>query len=514
MKKFGHKIRIFYFNWKPAHAEAVSRVLRESDFDFEVRRSCSAEDFITRVAETSPDVILADHSVESSSLGSVLQMLRQKGVNVPVMLVTNFASEEFAGILMGAGVSDYVFVEKPARLPVAIAALVETSRALTQSRNKLEQSRKEFSDLVGNLPVGIAIWNAQRQLVYFNRALLLFSYDDEDVFLNKWEKINLDLYDCENNSVSLERDLLNPAIANSETVTRPHLYILKEDGSRRYVAVTATPSKDVNGVVTGAFLVFVDATMAKVAASETKALTDLVNAKNNELSQFGYVVSHKLRDPIAKILGLASICDTATEESKFIVQKITEEANRLDSVVKDLNFITSVRNVEKERRESLHFDHEFSLVLQVLRREIQDSKAMIETDFEDQNQVFTVKSYLYSVLYNLISNSIKYRDISKQLSIKMRTYRIGNYACLSVKDNGVGIDLAKNSEKMFGLYRRFHSADIPGKGVGLHFIKKYAEVLGGKIEIQSAPQEGTELKVYFLNDNNQHICSEAKGSCL
>ena len=160
--------------------------------------------------------------------------------------------------------------------------------------------------------------------------------------------------------------------------------------------------------------------------------------------------------------------------------------------------------MEKEKRESLSFDHEFSLVTQVLKREIQDSKAMIETDFGQLKEIFTVKSYLYSVLYNLLSNSIKYRDLSKPLSIRMKTFEIGQYACLSVKDNGLGIDLKKNREKIFGMYKRFHSENIPGKGVGLHFIKSYAEALGGKVEIDSQIHEGTELKVYFLNNNN-HI---------
>jgi len=502
MKKFGHKIRIFYFNCIPANTSPVSKILRDSGFDFEVRRSCSLDDFNARILDTKPDAILADHSLQAGSFAAALQHLRQKGINIPVILVTDFDSEEFAQILINAGVTDYVFIEKPNRLPTAISSSVESSRALAESKHLLDESRKEFSDLVGHLPVGISIWNAQRQLVYFNRALASFSYSQQDEFFHEWKKIRLELYDSAHNPVSIERQLLNPSTMEDRSVTRDDFYLLKEDGTRRYVAVTSTPSKAGDGTIRGAVLVFFDITTEQIAARETKALAEMVKTKNNELSQFGYIISHNLRDPIAKILGLASICDTATDESRFIVRKITEEANKLDSVVKDLNVIVSVRNVEKERRERLAFDHEFSLVSQVLKREIQDSKAMIETDFE-QNEVFTVKSYLYSVFYNLLSNSLKYRDISKPLSIKMRTYRVGNYACLSVKDNGIGIDLAKNGEKMFGLYRRFHSNDIPGKGVGLHFVKRYAEALGGKVEIQSVPDEGTELKVYFLNNHNQ-----------
>ena len=90
----------------------------------------------------------------------------------------------------------------------------------------------------------------------------------------------------------------------------------------------------------------------------------------------------------------------------------------------------------------------------------------------------------------------------------MKTFKTGQYSCLSVRDNGRGIDLKKNREKVFGLYKRFHSDNIPGKGAGLHFIKSYAEALGGKVEIDSQPDEGTELKVYFLNHQNNHESEE------
>lgn len=66
-----------------------------------------------------------------------------------------------------------------------------------------------------------------------------------------------------------------------------------------------------------------------------------------------------------------------------------------------------------------------------------------------------------------------------------------------VKDNGMGIDLEKNKEKIFGLYKRFHGNEIDGKGVGLHLVKTHAESLGGRVEVESKLNEGTEFKVYL-----------------
>jgi signal transduction histidine kinase len=508
MKKFGHKIKIFYLNCILSNSTQVMNLLRKSEYDFEIQRATSVNEFNRKVLDYKPELIVADHSIQSECLMEALEALKQTGTNIPVILVTDFESEEFAQILLKAGVTDYVFIEKPDRLPIAITSTIETQRSLLHAKSQIEYSKREFADLVQNLPMGLSIWNSQKQLVYFNRALLEFSINEDNEVYHPWKKVALDIYDNINNPFSLDGQVLTPCLTDGTIVIKDDLHVLRADGSKRYVTILAAPSRNAVGKVTSINVIFFDGTAQKMIQMKNRVLVDLIQAKNNELSQFAHIISHNLREPIAKILGLASICDTSTEDSKFIVRKITEEANRLDSVVKDLNVIVSVRNVEKEKKESLKFDHEFSLVTQVLKREIQDSQAMIEADFSDQKEIFTVKSYLYSVLYNLLSNSIKYRDLNKPLSIKMRTYRIGQYSCLSVKDNGSGIDLNKNREKIFGLYRRFHSENIPGKGVGLHFIKSYAEALGGKVEIDSQLHQGTELKVYFLNHNHNNHDAE------
>lgn len=238
MKKFGHRIKVFYLNCIPQNAERVMKVLRKADYDFDIRRSHSVNDFYPKVAETLPEIIIADHSIKSACLIESLESLKQNGASIPVILVTNFESEEFARILTNTGVADYVFIEKPERLPFAISSTVESHRTLLHSRALMEQSRKEFSDLVENLPIGLSIWNAQKQLVYFNRALSAFSYENDDSFFHAWKKISIDLYDGENNAFSLDREILTPCLAQGTGISKEDLCVLKEDGSKRYVNIT------------------------------------------------------------------------------------------------------------------------------------------------------------------------------------------------------------------------------------------------------------------------------------
>jgi signal transduction histidine kinase len=116
--------------------------------------------------------------------------------------------------------------------------------------------------------------------------------------------------------------------------------------------------------------------------------------------------------------------------------------------------------------------------------------------------VVCVRSYVQSILYNLVSNAIKYRSPDRPLQIDVHTFPEGGFICLEVKDNGLGIDLEKNQQKMFGMYKRFHK-QIPGKGLGLHLVKTQIEAVGGSIAVESEKGKGTTFKVLFPNGHDK-----------
>ena len=103
---------------------------------------------------------------------------------------------------------------------------------------------------------------------------------------------------------------------------------------------------------------------------------------------------------------------------------------------------------------------------------------------------------MYSIFYNLISNSIKYRQQQVPCLIEIKSRRVKDTIELVFTDNGMGIDLQKRGDQVFGLYKRFHT-NIEGKGMGLFMVKTQVETLGGKISIQSEVNKGTEFKIEF-----------------
>jgi signal transduction histidine kinase len=204
---------------------------------------------------------------------------------------------------------------------------------------------------------------------------------------------------------------------------------------------------------------------------------------------------------LQKFRGLASLFsgDQADIElNQTLIKNLNDEAVNLDIVVKDLNTIVSSRDSDRLEKEEIFFDSEIELIRQVLSNEITECDAEIKTDFSAVNHIYSVKSYIYSILFNLVSNAIKYCAPDRACEIDLKTELIGDCICLTVKDNGIGIDMEKNGDKIFGLYKRFHGDSmIPGKGMGLHLVKTQTESLGGRTEVESKIDKGTTFKIFL-----------------
>jgi len=147
-----------------------------------------------------------------------------------------------------------------------------------------------------------------------------------------------------------------------------------------------------------------------------------------------------------------------------------------------------------EKKTIIHFSEIINEIKLSVENLIKSEKVQIAIDFSAIDQVTSIKSYIYSIFYNLISNSIKYKQPDTPPVIKIKSSLVDNQIVLHFSDNGMGIDLKKNKDTVFGMYKRFHT-HIEGKGMGLFMIKTQVETLGGKINIRSELNRGTEFKI-------------------
>jgi len=252
-----------------------------------------------------------------------------------------------------------------------------------------------------------------------------------------------------------------------------------------------------NGELVGVSLIGNNHTERKEYETRLEIANKELVQQNEQLNQYSYIISHNLRAPIVTLLGLISIFSQVknnSEEADEVIAYITKSANHLDTVIKDLNHVLAVGD-QKSVMTFVDLDAEFETVRFLLKNEIELSKAIIKHDFSKLPFVHSIKSYIHNILYNLLSNAVKYCKLDEVPRINVRSYEhASGFFCIEFSDEGVGVDLDKFKDKLFGFYKRFHS-HVEGKGLGLHLIKKQVDALGGHIEVDSVVGKGTTFRV-------------------
>lgn len=246
-----------------------------------------------------------------------------------------------------------------------------------------------------------------------------------------------------------------------------------------------------------------DITDRKKEEKEKEKITlDLVQ-RNKNLEQFSYIVSHNLRAPVANILGFAELMKYENANPELILDSMkgmSMAAQNLDNVVKDMMTILQVRSIVSENKEEIRFQNLIEDISLSIDNIIKKENVIIQTDFKSIDKMLSVKSYLYSIFYNLIINSIKFHKLGVRPLIEIQSLQTPTGIQLIFKDNGIGIDLEKHKESLFGLYKRFH-AHVEGKGMGMFMIKTQVEAIGGKISVISEVNNGTEFTIEFEKIN-------------
>lgn len=262
------------------------------------------------------------------------------------------------------------------------------------------------------------------------------------------------------------------------------------------VELSITPIENGSNIFFCAFIR--DITDRKADELHREKMTSDIVQRNKDLEQFAYIVSHNLRAPVANIIGFAQELNNKNnteEEAKLFSTYLTASASKLDDVIKDLNYILQIRRGVDEQRETVSFSKMVKDITDSIKYMVDNTEVTISTHFDEVDSIQITGSYLYSILYNLITNSIKYRRPDVPPHIEISTKKNQDTVTLIFKDNGMGIDLESKGGQVFGLYKRFHTNVAEGKGMGLYMVKTQVETIGGKIGITSKVNKGTTFTI-------------------
>ena len=242
----------------------------------------------------------------------------------------------------------------------------------------------------------------------------------------------------------------------------------------------------------------INRSLEKLVAEKTielRTTNEELTRRNTELLQFSYTVSHNLRGPVARLLGLSSLVrsEQDIQHAKQWIGLIDKTTSDLDLIIKDLSKLLDIRNSVHQHREVVNLQLEWNQSLSLLQDGLSGSEE-ITNNFEAVPSVATVRAMLQSIFYNLLSNAIKFRSPERNLHVS-GTSRIENDSIvIEITDNGLGFNTELHGEKLFKLYRRFHT-HVEGRGLGLYLIKSQLDILQGTIEVNSIPDQGTIFKV-------------------
>ncbi|HEX8549456.1 MAG TPA: PAS domain-containing protein [Cytophagaceae bacterium] len=223
---------------------------------------------------------------------------------------------------------------------------------------------------------------------------------------------------------------------------------------------------------------------------------------NADLDNFIYTASHDLKAPISNIEGLiAGLPESVTRETneskefQYIMQMVNKSIDRFKTTIQDLTDISRVQRNIAEDEDEIDICEILENIKVSLKNEIEEASAVITQELDSCPKVNYSKRNFRSILYNLISNSLKYKAFDRTAIINIKAKTEGEFIILTFKDNGLGIESSKINH-IFGMFKRFHN-HVEGSGVGLYIVKRIVENNGGKIEVDSKVGEGTTFTVYL-----------------
>lgn len=250
------------------------------------------------------------------------------------------------------------------------------------------------------------------------------------------------------------------------------------------------------GVATRLFGIFQDINELKVAELELNSMLKISEDQNDRLKNYAHIVSHNLRSHSGNI---GMMIDLFLEVHPYLkneetITMLSEASKNLKETINELNQVVLMTNPTKENLITINLNPEIDNIIEQLKLQASNLNVSVINNLPEEFLILGLRAYVESVFHNLISNGIKYSRKDAESFIKISGHSNQGKAEIVIQDNGLGIDLSKHANKVFGMYKTFHG-NKDAKGIGLFITKNQVESMGGTIDIESTPDVGTKFTI-------------------
>ena len=490
------------------------------------------------------DVYLVDYSLGSQTGLDIIRESVESGCDKPIILLTGRGDMEVDELAMAAGATDYIF--KGNLAPYQLERSIRYSIQHKRNLNEIKQLNEELEERVLARTRELAITvkkfertnkNLERQVKERRQAerALLESQRLYNTIAHNFPNGIINVLDQDFRYVFTDGQGLKELQLSKESLIGKSIFKVIEGKTFRsnllevlkgrpiqfehrffdidYV-VNAVPLADVRGLIHQILVVAQNITRQKKAEQEIRNALSKEKELNELKTRFVSMASHEFRTPLSTIMSSASLIEKY-QDTSFADRRV-KHINRIKSNVNNLtNILNDFLSLSRLEEGIDHHNPEL-FKLPELTNEV--CEEMQEVARKDQNlsyvhsgekdEVCIDKHILKNVLINLLSNAIKYSEEGDPIEIF--THLENGLLKLQIVDHGIGIPEKEQQHLFQRFFRANNAMNIQGTGLGLNIVKKYVDIMRGRIEFKSQKGKGSTFTVYLPNLAGQRELEKAK----
>lgn len=377
--------------------------------------------------------------------------------------------------------------------PTTHIAFITDITQRKEAESLIEKSQAHFKSLIDTIDGIVWEYNLETMSSTFisKKVESILGYSVEDYFGNP------DFWEDHIHPEDREFAVALSAKQNKNHVNRDYEYrMIKKNGTVIWVRDIMNFVFE-NGKPVISRGIIIDITIKKEAEKNLNNSLQLVTEQNKRLLNFSYIVSHNLRSHTSNIESIIYLIESAESEDERneMMHLLKSVSNSLDETMKHLNEVVNINTNINLVTKPLNLSKYISKAKDILSEQILLNDVSFVTNIPDDAMINYNSAYLESIIYNLISNAIRYKHPQRKPIITINLYKENDKDVVEISDNGMGIDLAKNGDKIFGMYKTF-SNNPDARGIGLFITKNQIDAMGGTITVNSEPNVGSTFKIY------------------
>ncbi|MBD1878985.1 MULTISPECIES: ATP-binding protein [unclassified Coleofasciculus] len=453
------------------------------------------------------DIVISDYSMPTFSAPAALTLLKDKGLDLPFIIVSGNIGEDVAVAAMKAGASDYLMKGKLARLIPAVERELREAverRKRREAEQALRENDERFRLLIENALDIIAVLDTDGTIYYTSPSVeKVLGYEPEEL-------VSKNLYDfIHPENVVRVIQTLNQAVENPNITLSIEFKVLHQNGFWQILEAICKnfiPHSGIPRIVVNCR----DIT-ERNRAEEVRIALEKEKELNEGKFYFVSMMAHEFRNPLNTILMSAELLEhynyKATEEQKALYfNRIRSAAKQMTQLLEDVLTISRAEvgelEINIEPFELKQFCHD---LMEEIQFTTEKEHTLIFVSKCKCAQVCMDQKLLWHILTNLVSNAIKYSPQGGTVQLELSCH--DGQATIQIKDEGIGIP-PTDQEQLFEVFHRAKNVGkIPGTGLGLSIVKKFVDLHGGQISVSSEVGVGTTFTV-LLPLNSQMSTEE------